>query len=247
MTQPTAVIKVVCKPDKLEETANLLAWTVGHRVEVADTASNADARWLFVFTDLAYHDDDDTILELLGLDIIGKLGGVLSWTVIPSDVHEADATTVQVPALQIKTSSLEETLTQVLSGLPVPVSIMKRNSGKYAWKWQDATGQADTFLEAVLAALSLAMRSYKAFRGELNFAETSQPGAELVRSLETELMNELVRLPTPMLVMQGRDGAYLWKWGSATGHADSFGEAVTACVTLAMTSYAATRSQLIGS
>ncbi|HEX6289021.1 MAG TPA: hypothetical protein VFZ66_07510 [Herpetosiphonaceae bacterium] len=247
MSQPTAVIKVVCKPDKLEETANLLAWTVGHRVEVAERTSHADARWLFVFTDLAYHDDDDTILEHLGLDIIGKLGGVLSWTVIPSDVHEAEARMAQAPALPTKTSSLEETLTQVLSGLPVPVSIMKRNSGKYAWKWQDATGQADTFIESVLSALSLAMRSYKAVQGELNLAGSSQPGSELAMSLETELMNELVTLPTPMLVMQGRDGAYLWKWGNATGHAESFGEAVTACVTLAMTSYAATRSQLIGS
>lgn len=243
MSQPTAVIKVVCKPDKLEETANLLAWTVGHRVEVADAFSNADARWLFVFTDLAYHDDDDTILEHLGLDIIGKLGGVLSWAVIPSDVHEAEAKMAQAPALASQPSGLEETLTRMLSGLPVPVSIMKRNSGKYAWKWQDATGQADTFIEAALAALSLAMRSYKAVQSELNLAGDSQPGM----SLETELMDELVTLPTPMLVMQGRDGAYLWKWGSATGHAESFGEAVTACVTLAMTSYAATRSQLIGS
>lgn len=247
MSQPTAIIKVVCKPDKLEETANLLAWTVGHRVEMVDASSHTDACALMVFTELAYHDDDDTILEHLGLDIIGKLGGVLSWTVIPSDVHEAEIKQTKEPTLSTQVSNIEETLTRVLSGLPVPVSIMKRNSGKYAWKWQDATGQADTFIEATVSALSLAMRSYKSVQGELNLAPDSQPGSESAIAVETELMNELVTLPTPMLVMQGRDGAYLWKWGNATGHAESFGEAVTACVTLAMTSYAATRSQLIGS
>jgi hypothetical protein len=247
MSQPTAVIKVVCKPDKLEETANLLAWTVGHRVEIAEASSHAETRWLFVFTDLAYHDDDDTILEHLGLDIIGKLGGVLSWIVIPSDQQAAEARRDDPHVTPSQTSGLEETLTRILSELPVPVSIMKRNSGKYAWKWQDATGQADTFVEAVMSGLALAMRSYKAVQGELNLSGNTYISDLFEASLESELMNELIRLPTPMLVMQASNGKYIWKWGNTTGHTDSFVEAVTTGLTLAMTSYAVARHKLIGS
>lgn len=247
MSQPTAVVKVLCKPEKLEETANLIAWTVGHRVEIADTVSAAETRWLFVFTDLAYYDDDDTILERLGLDIIGKIGGVLSWEVVPSDQQAAAPDATEQPSdPPSQALSLEERLTFSLGDLPVPVSIMRRKSGKYAWKWQEVTGQADTFVDALTAVLTLAMRSYRAVLGEIDVADRSQV-ANSEAALERELINTLVGLPSPVVIMESSGGTYAWKWGETAGQAETFADAVTSGLTLAMTAYAEARSRLIES
>ena len=84
MQPQTAIIKVLCKGDGFEEAANLVAWTVGHRVEIGELGPEANTRWVLILTDLAYHHDDDTILERLGLQVIGKVSGVLYWEVVPS-------------------------------------------------------------------------------------------------------------------------------------------------------------------
>ena len=246
MSQPTAVVQVLCKAEQLESAANLIAWTVGHRVEIADTTSTADTRWLFVFTDLAYYDDDDTILERLGLDIIGKIGGVLSWEVVPSDRHTS-ALAAQPTPMILPPQTIEERLIISLSELPVPVSIMKRNSGKYAWKWQEVTGQADTFVDALTSVLTFALRSYKAIVGEIEIAEQNGGNDQSDAALERALMNNLVRLPSPIVIMEASGGIYAWKWGETVGHAETFVDAVTLGLTRAMIAYAEARSRLIES
>lgn len=63
--QQTAVIKVVCRVENLDNTAHLLKWTVGHRVEVDTSQEDDKIRYLFVFTDITYYENDETILDRL--------------------------------------------------------------------------------------------------------------------------------------------------------------------------------------
>lgn len=249
MLQPTAIIKVLCRADKLEETVNLLAWAVGHRVELEEQGTFSQTRYLFIHTDLAYADDSNTILERLGLDIIGKIAGVLSWTVIPSDIHDVANTEGTQPAEHIdpRDASLEEQLTEVLGMLPIPISIIRRSSGTYAWKWQAATGHADTFLSAVTAALALAMTSFVAIRGELGSEPADAANAcRAPEDLEVELTNRLLALPLAVSIVQP-GGEYTWKWHEATGKADTFVAALAAALTQAMRSYIMVRRDLMGS
>src|SRR5947209_13915816 len=88
MAHQSATIKVLCRADALQDTANMLHWAIGHRVEVADAASDDKIGCLFIFTDVEYYENDTTLLDRLGFDIIGKIRGVVSWEVLPQGPAE---------------------------------------------------------------------------------------------------------------------------------------------------------------
>jgi hypothetical protein len=164
MARQSAKIKVLCRADALQETANMLQWAIGHRIEVADTESDDKIACLFIFTDVEDYENDTMLLELLGFDIIGKIRGVVSWEVLPQDGEEGK--TSRAPASQ-NSEDLEAELICTLYTLPITISIMPRMERKYAWKCLEGNGQADTFIEALEQALTHLMRVFKLMRSEL--------------------------------------------------------------------------------
>lgn len=164
MTQQSATIKVLCRADSLEDTANMLHWAIGHRVEVADIASDDKVGCLFIFTDVEYYENDTTLLERLGFDMIGKIRGVVSWEVLSQD--EEEGKTSGAPAAA-ESEHLEAELMRTLCTLPITVSIMPRMGEKYAWKCLEGNGQADTFVAAIEQALTHLTRVFKLIRSEL--------------------------------------------------------------------------------
>lgn len=163
--EQTAVIKVLCRAENLDNTAHLLEWAVGHRVEIDASQEDARTRCLLVFTDIAYYENDETILDRLGLNIIGKIKGVVSWEVIPRQDEIALLASKSLDDDQ--QGNLEEDLAKRLRQLPIAISIMRRLTGKYAWKCLEAEGQADTFADALEAALTHFTQTYKFIRDEL--------------------------------------------------------------------------------
>jgi len=86
MARQSATIRVFCQAETLQDTANMLRWAIGrHRIEVADTKPQGKIACLLVFTDVEYYENDATLLESLGFDIIGKIRGVVWWEVLPRD------------------------------------------------------------------------------------------------------------------------------------------------------------------
>lgn len=169
MAQQSATIKVLCRTDVLQDTANMLQWAIGHRVTVAENPSDSQLGCLFVFTDIEYYDNDTTLLERLGFDIIGKIRGVVYWEVLPSDeekqtVH-SEETSEETPAK--KSEQLEAELMSKLCTLPITISIMPRMEGKFAWKCLEASGRAETFAEALEAALTHLTHVFKLIRSEM--------------------------------------------------------------------------------
>lgn len=161
--QQTAVIKVLCRIEHLTSTANLLEWAVGHHVEVDPDQTDDTTRCLLIFTDIAYYENDETILERLGLNIVGKIKGVVSWEVVP---RQQEMAALQNPGSP-QDQTLEADLTKRLRQLPIAISIMQRNTGKYAWKCLEAGGYEDTFALALEAALTHFTTTYKFIREEL--------------------------------------------------------------------------------
>ncbi len=239
MGEPTAIVRVTCRANTVEDTARKLAWTVGHPVRLAAAVPGAATRSLLVLTDLAYNGHDDTILERLGMDIIGKVAGVLSWEVIPSDQWGEAGD--QLGGGQ---SDPEEVLVRALGALPVPVSLMRRDSGKCVWKWMEATGEADTFASAVTASLNRAIVSYTALRGE--FLDRGDEGAETGDVLETTLTKALLSMPAPVAVLRGANGRYLWQCMEARGEASTFTAAASAVLEHAVSSYLDARREVMG-
>lgn len=81
----TAAVRVVCRAADFENTARLLSWAVGHPISFGETSAPAITRCLYVETGLSYDGRREVVLEDLGLDVIGKVDGVLSWAVVPSE------------------------------------------------------------------------------------------------------------------------------------------------------------------
>jgi hypothetical protein len=160
-TQPV-VIKVWCRSDDLQRTANLLAWTIGHRVEIPLELKEVEAKnkYLFVITDIEQYDDANMVRSAMGFDIIGKVSGVIAWEVMPKEQLQE-----QLSAQKIAEDS--KTFVNLLDDLPIPISIIQQLDGTYAWKWLRASGQSATYLDAVKAALSHVMKSYALIRSEL--------------------------------------------------------------------------------
>lgn len=233
MAEPTAIVRVTCRADTFKDTARKLAWTVGHPIQLLDALPGARTRGLLVLTDLAYHGQDDTILERLGMDIIGKVTGVLAWEVIPSDLPD--------PEQPVRQTDPEEMLVRALSILPVPVSLMRRDSGKCIWKWLEATGEADTLASAVAAALGRAVASYTAVQGE--FLDPADEGGH---EFETALTMVLLSMPVPVAVLRGADGRYLWQCMDARGEANTFVAAVSAVFDHAVACYLDARRDIMG-
>lgn len=81
----TAILRVVCRADRFDETARLMAWAVGHPVGFSNPEAVAITRSLFVDTGLAY-DRNEFVPDDFALDVVGKVPGVLSWEIVSSDV-----------------------------------------------------------------------------------------------------------------------------------------------------------------
>jgi hypothetical protein len=163
MGRQSATIKVLCRADTLQDTANMLHWAIGHRVEVADAAPDDKIGCLFIFTDVEYYENDTTLLDQLGFDIIGKIRGVVSWEVLTQEEEDSSNSS----AASEKSSQLEAELMRSLCTLPITISIMPRMGNKYAWKCLEGSGQADTFSAALEQALTHLTRVFKLIRSEL--------------------------------------------------------------------------------
>lgn len=157
MPAQTTIIKVWCRGEQLHRTANLLAWTLGQRVEIPVEADTQTHSYVLVHTRLAQYTDEAQVCNAMGLDIIGKVAGVLAWEVLPED-RESDAAS---------RSETEAALVKILEALPVPISVILRADGTYSWKWASASGQAKSCLEAAEAALVQVMQTYRLLRSEL--------------------------------------------------------------------------------
>ncbi|GCE15786.1 hypothetical protein [Tengunoibacter tsumagoiensis] len=167
MTTQSATIKVWCLSEQLEATATMLSWAVGHRVEIAEAEGSEKVGHLLIFTDIEYYENDATILDRLGLNIIGKIRGVVSWEVLPRTRETAPDVSEVVPPTPTTGNLLsEEALIAFLRTLPVPIAIMRRDNGEYVWKCIDASGVESTFSAAVETALEHLSWSYKLIRSE---------------------------------------------------------------------------------
>lgn len=82
-----ATIRVRCRAEGFADTIRQLAWMVGHRVSYDADDTDSPERVAYVLTDLDYVPGDHVLRER-GLDIVGKIDGVLSWEVVPSKRRE---------------------------------------------------------------------------------------------------------------------------------------------------------------
>lgn len=157
MPKQPVTIKVWCREEDLQRTAGLLSWTVGHRVEIPEVSTGMKNTYFFVNTDIEQYDDEDTVRKTMGFDIISKISGVIDWEFLLKEAPASDPTLGRG----------DEPLSIILDELPIPLSIIQRNDGLYTWKWQGASGQSATFLEAMKSGLTHVMKAYILIRGEL--------------------------------------------------------------------------------
>lgn len=156
-------IKVWCREEDLHQTAGMLSWAVGHRVEIPAESTSMRNAYFFVITDIEQYDDEDMVRKAMGFDIIGKISGVIDWEVMPKEDHNA-----QLSPATPESATIDDTaLTAILDELPLPIAIVQRIDGSYTWKWLSASGQAATCSDAVKDALAHVMRSYALIRSEL--------------------------------------------------------------------------------
>lgn len=167
MTQRSATIKVLCRTEALQDTANMLQWAIGHRVEIAENTPNTSVGHLFIFTDIEYYGNDATLFENFGFDIIGKIRGVVSWEILEPDQEDNTTAPAGMTSEEGKRQQLEVELMRRLCTLPITISIMPRMGGKFAWKCLEASGHTESFAEALDAALVHLTQVFKLMRSEL--------------------------------------------------------------------------------
>ena len=160
MPKQPVVIRVWCREEDLQKTASMLSWTVGHRVEIPPGATGINNTYFFIITEIEEYEDENIIRASMGFDIIGKVSGVIDWEIMPKEYTAVPPS----PPLQ---DELNAPLLELLEGLPIPISIVQRMDGTYAWKWRQASGLAPTSMEAVKAALIHIMKSYLWIHSEL--------------------------------------------------------------------------------
>lgn len=171
MTQQSATIKVLCRTEALQDAARMLQWALGHRVSIVEEASDAKTGCLFVFTDIEYYGSDTALFEKFGFNMIGKISGVVSWEILEPRPASGVASATKPPQneqeIQQTQAQLETELMQKLCVLPITISIMPRMEGKFAWKCLEAEGSAETFAQALEAALTHLTHVFKLIRSEL--------------------------------------------------------------------------------
>jgi hypothetical protein len=186
MAQRSATIKVLCRTEALQNAAKMLQWALGHRVSIEEDESSPNSKvgCLFVFTDIEYYNNDTTLFEKFGFDMIGKISGVVSWEVLEheqaktamlsSEGQVDDQKDAQAEGQeegpkddQAERERLEVELMQKLCVLPITISIMPRMEGKFAWKCLEASGYADSFADAMEASLTHLTKVFKLIRSEL--------------------------------------------------------------------------------
>jgi hypothetical protein len=82
-----AGIRVICRARGFDDTANLVEWALGYPVVYRDPAATAITRSLIVATRFTYAGESVDFVNELGLNIVERLTGVLSFTVVPLDPH----------------------------------------------------------------------------------------------------------------------------------------------------------------
>jgi len=158
MPKQPVIIKVWCREEDLQHTAGLISWTVGHRIEIPiEVTNDTPNSYFFVIIEVEQFGDESTVRKAMGFDIISKVSGVIDWEILPQE-----QTTV---ADEI--NEADKPLLTLLDELPLPISIVRRTDGLYVWKWQRASGQAETCLDAIKAALVHVMKSYSLIRSEM--------------------------------------------------------------------------------
>jgi hypothetical protein len=250
MVRQTATIRVKCRADSVDETAQLLAWAVGYPVAPAEPAESGESRWLLVRTDIAYEGDSEAILERLGLDMIARISGVQYWEVAASDPSAPNAAALDAPesVLTAPPPGVEEQLIAALMALPTPIALMPRGNGRYVWKWMEATGEAPTFVGALHATLRHITDAYLAIQAEAHVAEERATTAGLSdRELEFRLKQALYALPLPIAIEGEEPGAFRWRWREAAGETERFAPAVVAALTHLLDAYAMARGALLTS
>jgi hypothetical protein len=80
---PQAAVEVICRAADFDATVLLVRWVLGYPVWHDDAPPSAITRRLFVLTRLAY--EGPVPLARFGLDVLERVDGVLSWTVVPLD------------------------------------------------------------------------------------------------------------------------------------------------------------------
>lgn len=146
----------------------MLQWALGHRVSIEEDLRDSKVGCLFVFTDIEYYGNDAALFEKFGFDIIGKIDGVVSWEILEAKPEEDPTPSVKEHSnIQAEQERLELELMQKLCVLPITISVMPRMEGKFAWKCLEASGTADSFAEALSAALAHLTYVFKLLRSEL--------------------------------------------------------------------------------
>ncbi|GCE07701.1 hypothetical protein [Dictyobacter aurantiacus] len=159
MAKQPVVIRVWCREEDLHKTAGMLSWTVGHRVEIPEEVTHKTKTYFFIITEIEEYEDENVVRASMGFDIIGKVSGVIDWEVMPKEFDPKLTST--------QNDDVMNSLLEVFDNLPIPISIVQRADGTFAWKWRHASGQAPTMMEAVKAALIHIMKSYKLIQQEL--------------------------------------------------------------------------------
>jgi hypothetical protein len=138
----------------------MLSQATGHRVEIPAEPGSSTYTHVFVITEIEQYSDEKLASTDFGFDIIGKIAGVLSWEVLPKE-----QLTAQYHLKELSKAELGFLL--LLENLPLPISIIQRTDGTFVWKWLNAHGQAETYMDAIRDALSYVMKAYQFIRSEL--------------------------------------------------------------------------------
>jgi hypothetical protein len=164
----TANIRVICRRDGFANTLQRLAWTVGHRVSFEPTQRDPDTSVAIIFTDFDYR-LRNRILDDRGLDVIGKIDGVLRWEVVSNaGVMPGDV------------GSMDDHLRSALARPDVGLELTRDRAGGVGWTWLGRSGREATIPAAIGAALDHALGAWVA-RAE----ETMKPNESVADALAT--------------------------------------------------------------
>jgi hypothetical protein len=89
-----AGLRVVCRARGFDDTANLVEWALGYPVvqRDLDPLPTAITRSLIVATRFTYVGANLDFVNELGLNVVERLAGVLSFTVVPLELDTAGST-----------------------------------------------------------------------------------------------------------------------------------------------------------
>jgi hypothetical protein len=165
---PTANIRVTCRREGFAITLQRLAWTVGHKVSFEPTQRDPDTSVAVILTDFDYR-LRNRILDDLGLDVVGKIDGVLHWEVVPD-----------VGTVPGNPGSMGDYLRSTLAVPEVGLDLTRDRAGGVGWAWLGRSGREPTMAASISAALNHALGAWLA-RAE----EAMEPNESVADALAT--------------------------------------------------------------